>query len=50
MIGSARASLEAKELADAADYQNQVNRSIRGQEQKRKALEARIAALRAEFD
>jgi len=50
MTGSSRAALEAQETAAAVEYQNCVNRKVREQEQKRKALEARIAALRAEFE
>jgi circadian clock protein KaiC len=50
MTGSARASQEAKEKADARDYNREMERRMREQERKRKVLEAKIKALRAEFD
>lgn len=50
VTGSARATLEAKERAADEVNRHLVNRKVREQEQKRKALEARIAALRAEFE
>jgi len=50
LTGSARAAQEAQEMADARDHRNRANRDMREQERKRKVLEAKIAALRAEFD
>jgi circadian clock protein KaiC len=50
LTGSARAAQEAKEKAEVRNYQSEADRRMRQQEQKRKILEARIAALRAEFD
>jgi circadian clock protein KaiC len=50
LTGSARAAQKAKDEAEAKDYQGEVDRKIREKELKRKALEARIAALRIEYD
>jgi len=50
LTGSARAAQEAKEKAEVRDYQSEADRRMREQEQKRKILEAKIAALHAEFD
>ncbi|HOD36246.1 MAG TPA: circadian clock protein KaiC [Syntrophales bacterium] len=49
LTGSARAAMEAKERAEAAVSRDLAQRSVREQEQKRKALEAQIAALEAEL-
>jgi len=50
LTGSARATQEAREKASELASRREADRSLRGQESKRKALEAKIAALRAEFD
>jgi circadian clock protein KaiC len=50
LTGSARAAQEAQEKASELTRQHEVDRRLREQELKRKVLEARIAALRAEFD
>lgn len=50
LTGSARAAQEAKEKAEARDYQSEMDRRMREQDRKRKVLEAKIEALRAEFD
>ena len=50
LTGSARASLEAQEKASELAFRHRADRRLREQESKRKALEAKIAALRAEFD
>jgi hypothetical protein len=48
--GSARAAQEAKERASEVACRREADRRLREQERKRKALEEKIAALRAEFD
>ncbi len=48
--GSLRVSLEAKERASAAAAQQQAERKERDRQRKRDALEAKIVALRKEFD
>ena len=50
LTGSARAAQEAKEKAEASDYEREMARRMRAQEGKRKALEVKIKALRADFD
>jgi circadian clock protein KaiC len=50
LTGSARAAQEAQEKASELTRQHEVDRRLREQELKRKVLEARIAAIRAEFD
>jgi circadian clock protein KaiC len=50
LTGSARAAQEAKEKASELERRFEADRRLRGQEGKRKALEAKIAVLRAEFD
>jgi circadian clock protein KaiC len=50
LTGSARASQDAKEKEEERQYQHEAERIMREHEHKRKALEARIEALRAEFD
>ncbi len=50
LTGSARAAQEAKEKAEARDYQTGVERRMREQERKQKVLRAKIEALRAEYD
>jgi circadian clock protein KaiC len=50
LTGSARASLEAREKAAAIAMQQESARKERERERKREALEARIAALRKEFE
>jgi circadian clock protein KaiC len=50
LTGSARAAQEAREKASELAYRRESDHRLRGQESKRKALEAKIAALRAEFD
>ena len=50
LTGSARAAQEAKEKAEARDYQHEADRMMREHERKRKVLEAKIEGLRAEFD
>ena len=50
LTGSARAAQEAKEKAEVRNYQSEADRRMREQERKRKILEAKIAALHAEFD
>jgi circadian clock protein KaiC len=50
LTGSARVAQEAKEKAEARDYQRDVDRKMREQERKRKVLEAKIEGLRAEFE
>jgi circadian clock protein KaiC len=50
LTGSARAAQDAKEKASELACQDDADRSLRMQESKRKALETKIAALRAEFD
>jgi circadian clock protein KaiC len=50
LTGSARAAQEAKEKAEARDYQREADRRMREQERKRKVLEAKIEGMRAEFD
>jgi circadian clock protein KaiC len=49
LTGSARAAQEAKEHAQRTTNQSDLDRKLRDQERKRQVLEARIAALRAEF-
>ncbi len=49
VIGSARATQEAQEKAVALDRRNEIERKQSILEHKRKAFEARIAALQAEF-
>jgi circadian clock protein KaiC len=50
LTGSARAAQEAGEKASDLARQREVERRLRAQERKKNALEAIIAALRAEFD
>ncbi|MFZ2630199.1 MAG: circadian clock protein KaiC, partial [Desulfosalsimonadaceae bacterium] len=50
LTGSARASRDANEKASELACRREVDRKLREQERKRKALETKIAALRAEFD
>ncbi|MHB8139413.1 MAG: circadian clock protein KaiC [Smithellaceae bacterium] len=50
LTGSARAAQEAGEKASDLARRREVERRLRAQERKRNALEANIAALRAEFD
>ncbi|MHB8828099.1 MAG: circadian clock protein KaiC [Syntrophales bacterium] len=50
LTGSARAAQEAGEKAAELVGRREAERRLREQERKRKALETRIAALRAEFD
>jgi len=50
LTGSARAAQDAKEKASELAHQHEADRRFREQERKRKALETKIAALRAEFD
>ena len=49
LTGSARVAQEAGEKAAALASRHKLDRSLRGQKIKRKALEAKIDALRAEF-
>jgi circadian clock protein KaiC len=49
LTGSARAAQGAKEKTEARDWQKEVARRMREQERKRKVLETKIAAVRAEF-
>jgi circadian clock protein KaiC len=50
LTGSARAAQEAEEKASELACRREADRRFREQECKRNALEAKIAALRAEFD
>jgi circadian clock protein KaiC len=50
LTGSARAAQEAKEKAFELACRREADRRLREQERKRKTLEEKIAALRAEFD
>ncbi len=50
LTGSARAAQEAKERTIALQDQREAERKMREQERKGKVLEARIAALRTEFE
>jgi circadian clock protein KaiC len=50
LTGSSRLSQEARENADAITRQREVERKERDRRRKREALEARIAALRKEFE
>jgi circadian clock protein KaiC len=50
LTGSARAAQEAGEKASELVARREAERRLRAQERKRNALEANIAALRAEFD
>lgn len=50
LTGSARAAQEAREKSSELSRRHEADRMLREQERRRKALEARIAALRAEFD
>jgi circadian clock protein KaiC len=50
LTGSARATQEAGEKASELARWREVDRRLREQERKKNALEARITALRAEFD
>jgi circadian clock protein KaiC len=50
LTGSARAAQEAEEKVSEMAHRHEVDRRLRDQERKRKALEAKIAALRAEFE
>jgi circadian clock protein KaiC len=50
LTGSARAAQEAREKASELACRREADRRLREQERKRKALEEKIAALRAEFD
>jgi circadian clock protein KaiC len=49
LTGSARAAQEAKERSEAAVFNQDLDKKLREQERKRRALESRIEALRAEF-
>jgi circadian clock protein KaiC len=50
LTGSARAAQDAQEKAAELAYRQEADRKLRAQETKRNALEANIAALRAEFN
>jgi circadian clock protein KaiC len=50
LTGSARAAQESKEKAGENEYAKETARKIREQERKRKILETKIEALRAEFE
>jgi circadian clock protein KaiC len=50
LTGSARAAQEAIEKASDLGHRREAERRLRAQERKKNALEANIAALRAEFD
>jgi circadian clock protein KaiC len=50
LTGSARVAQDAKEKASELARRHEMDRKFRDQESKRKAMEAKIAALRAEFD
>lgn len=50
LTGSARAALEAQELAQAVEREQQTEGRTRELERRRQAMEAHIAALRAEFE
>ncbi len=50
LTGSARAAQEAEEKASELAHRREVDHRLREQERKRKALEEKIGALRAEFD
>jgi circadian clock protein KaiC len=50
LAGGARASLEAVEKAQTVVHDEETERKVRQLEHKRQAMEAHIAALRAEFD
>ncbi len=50
LTGSARAAQDSEEKAAEVMCRREADRRFREQERKRKALEAKIAALRAEFD
>src|SRR5580692_2378128 len=50
LTGSSRVSLEARERAAAAAAQHESERKQRDRERKREALEARIVAMRKEFE
>lgn len=50
LTGAARLAQEAREKAEALNYQQEIERKRRELERKRKALEAQIALLRAEFE
>jgi len=50
LTGSARAAQDAKEKEEARHYEHEAERIVREHERKRKVLEAKIEALRAEFD
>jgi circadian clock protein KaiC len=50
LTGSARVAQAAGEKAYEVANQSEADRRLRGQESKRKAVEAKIAALRAEFE
>jgi circadian clock protein KaiC len=50
LTGSARATQEAGEKASDLARWREVDRRLREQERKKNALEAKIVALRAEFD
>jgi circadian clock protein KaiC len=50
LTGSARAAQEAQENASDLVRRREVERKLRAQERKKNALEASIAALRAQFD
>jgi circadian clock protein KaiC len=50
LTGSARVAQEAKEKASELAARHEVEHRLRAQERKRKAVEEKIAALRAEFD
>jgi circadian clock protein KaiC len=50
LMGTARHALEAREQAEARAGQQEIDRNQRLIEQKRHALEAQVAALRAQFE
>jgi circadian clock protein KaiC len=50
LTGSARVSLEARERANSLAMQQEVQRKERDRQRKRDALEARILAMRKEFE
>jgi circadian clock protein KaiC len=50
LTGSARAAQEAREKASELVFRQEADRKLREQERKKMVLEAKIAALRAEFD
>ena len=50
LTGSARQAQEARERADALDRENEIKGKQRELERKRQALEARIIAMRKDFE